>query len=316
MRKLFYIAVAVCISFSACPRSISAQDKTGTLLDEASRELTFFNFDTAYKLFTEVQGRTEPTGSPQWLQAMLGRALSAQNKTPATRQALDEAQQQYRSLIDSAPESLFAARATLQLGRIAEVRDFGGDVVDLEAARVFYLQVTEGWPADAIADEAALRYADTYFQRFGDPEAVAQGVDFLESWVEGRDDRPMASVIWEVIAMVKHEQLVDYAGALAAFLKADELGLAEPNVAGALYYRAAKLAEREVGDLDTAVQLYQKVIVEAPRSGRAFNAQLALEAIRESNPAMDIEIPQIKMFIEKKDDDRSDRNATDVRADS
>lgn len=273
------------------------EDKLNDLFAEATLELTYFNFDTAYSLFTDLQEQSEPAGSELWLKATLGVALSAQSKTPATSDALGEAQEQYEALIDTAPESRYAARSLMSLGRIAEVRDFGGDVVDLDTARGYYRQVFERWPDQTIADEAALRYADTYFQRFDDPKAVAEGMSFLESWVEGHDDRPMASVIWEVIATVKHDQLKDYAGALEAFLKADELGLAEPNVAGILYYRAAKLAEREVGDLDTAIRLYQKVIVEAPRSGRAFNAQLALEALRTSYPDKQIDIPQIKMFI-------------------
>lgn len=279
-----------------------AEDERNDLFDEATLELTYFNFDTAYSLFTELQEQAEPVGSELWLKATLGRALSSQSKTPATADALAEAQAQYQAVIDSAPESAYAARSLMSLGRIAEIRDFGGDVIDLDTAREYYRQVLEGWPDQMIADEAALRYADTYFQRFDEPEAVAEGMRFLESWVEGRQDRRLASVIWEVIATVKHDQLDDYAGALEAFLKADELGLAEPNVAGTLYYRAANLAENEVGDIDTAIRLYQKIIVEAPRSGRAFNAQLALEALRESHPGKSIEIPQIKMFMSNDQD--------------
>lgn len=284
-----------------------AEDELNSLFAEATLELTYFNFDTAYNLFIDLQEQAEPAGSELWLKATLGLALSAQSKTPATSDALGEAQTQYEALIDAAPQSRYAARSLINLGRIAEVRDFGGDVVDLDTARGYYRQVFERWPGQTIADEAALRYADTYFQSFDDPDAAAKGAGFLESWIEGHDDRPMASIIWEVIATVKHDQLKDYAGALEAFVKADELGLAEPNVAGILYYRTAKLAELEVGDLDTAIRFYQKVIVEAPRSGRAFNAQLALEALREAHPDKLIEIPQIKMFIA---DDQDAESAT------
>ncbi len=306
----WHAAAVVCVCFCLSPQSAAAQDQTDALLEEAALELTYFNFDTAYGLFVDLQDEVETRGSDLWLKATLGRALSAQNKTPATRQALDEARQAYESLIAEAAESFFAARALIQLGRIAEVRDYGGDAVDLDAARGFYRQVVEGWPDASIADEAALRYADTYFQRFDDPAAVAKGVRYLESWVQGRDDQPLAAVIWEVLAIVKEEQLQDAQGALDAYMKADALGFAEPNSAGTLYFRAAQLAEREVGDLETAVRLYQKVITEAPRSGRAFNAQLALEALRESHPAMDIDIPEIEMFIADDETDPAETGGT------
>lgn len=309
--KVWNLAVLFFCFLSLSPQPVAAQDKTEALFDAATLELTYFNFDTAHGLFVDLQGQIETTGSELWLKATLGRALSAHNKTPATRQALDEAWGEYESLVVAAPESIFAARALIQLGRVAEVRDYGGDEIDLDAARAYYRQVTEGWPDASIADEAALRYADTYFQRFDEPAVVAQGVQYLEDWAKGRDEQPLASVIWEVIATVKGDQLEDSQGALNAYLKVESLGLAEPNSAGTLYYRAARLAEREVGDTPTAIRLYQKVITEAPRSGRAFNAQLALEALRVSHPAMDIDIPEIKMFIA---DDENDSAETDSSA--
>ena len=300
IQRFFMISACLGVIFSTL--SAAAQDEIDTLFDEATLELTYFNFDTAYSLFGELREQVGSESSELWQKATLGLALSAQSKTPATRDALAEAQALYQSLIDTAPKSAYAARALISLGRIAEIRDYGGDVIDLDAARDFYEQVLDGWPDAMVGDEAALRYADTYFQQFEDPDVVAEGVRFLEGWAEGRDNQMMAPVIWEVIANVKHDQLNDPAGALAAFLKADELGLAEPNAACTLYYRAANLAENQVGDIDTAIRLYQKVIVEAPRSGRAFNAQLALEALIEQYPDKSIEIPQIKMFISNDED--------------
>lgn len=278
-------------------QSIWAQESLSELFDKATLELTYFNFDTAYSLFDEVQGKAHATDPDLWQRATLGRALAAQCRTPATSQALDEAQQQYTTLSNAAPESIYAARALLQLGRIAEVRDFGEDVVDLDTARDYYRRVYEGWRDQPIADEAALRYADTYFQQFEAPSTVARGMEFLESWTQGRAGQPMESVLWEVIASVKQDQLKDHRGALDAFLKAEALGFAESNLEGILLYRAAQLAENELADIDTAVRLYQKVITNAPRSGRAFNSQLALQAIQAAHPAMTIDVPQIKMFL-------------------
>ncbi|MEM9883103.1 MAG: hypothetical protein AAF800_09330 [Planctomycetota bacterium] len=274
-------------------------------LDEATRELTFFNFAKARDLFRDVRSDLGPAGGPAWRRATLGLAMSLHYLKPSSAGLIDEATGLYQSLIDADPGDLIAARALMKLGRIAEVRDYGGDGSDLETAAGFYRRVFEGWPEEDLADEAAVRYADTYFQDYRDPEAVGRGVAFLEPWVERRSDRPLASVMYELLGNVKAEYQRDYAGAVAAWRAADERGLAEPSVAGQLYWRLASLADRELGDIDLAERYYRKVITEAPRSGRAYAAQLALRAIQRANPGREVEIPEILMFMSDPDSEDS-----------
>jgi outer membrane protein assembly factor BamD (BamD/ComL family) len=278
------------------PTQAEPTEEARELYREATRELSFFNFQIALGLYEDAAEHLQAGDGELWLQVQLGKALAAQSNTPATREMLAEAEAAYRRVIDAAPGSAYAGRATLNLGRIAEIRDFGGDEIDLDTARQRYREVLEGWPGTRLADEAALRYADTYFQRFDDPTAVAEGAEFLETYARDRATSHLLPVIWEVLATVKQDKLNDRAGALEAFLKAEELGLAEPNAAGMIYYRAAKLAEEQPEKLDTAIRLYQKVITDAPRSGRAFNAQLALQRLQKDHPGRVIEIPAIEMF--------------------
>lgn len=276
--------------------AVPIADVEQSVLEEAISELTFFNFEKAYDLFRDAQEQAEPAGSKAWQRSVLGRAMAAQSITPATQAMLNEADELYRTLAETSPETPLAARAVLNRGRLAEVRDYGGDVVDLEAAQGFYRRVFEGWPELDIADEAALRYADTWVQQFEEPGAVEKGEAFLSQWMVGRESRPFAAVLWEYLSSVRHNYLADYRGSVEAFQKADELGLAEPSLAGGEYWRVAQLADRQLNDLPVAIHFYTKLITDAARSGRAFNARLELERIQKDNPGMNVKVPEIKLF--------------------
>ena len=266
-------------------------------LDAAAEQLTLFNFENSYEGFQAVRATlAEEPGGPAWQRATLGQALAAQARTPATAALIAEADGLYEALAREAPDSPLTPRALLQRGRLLELRDHGGDVIDLGGARGFYRQVFEGWPDLDIADEAALRFADTRVQEFQEPGSVEEGVAFLEGWVGGRSDRPLAPVIWEFLSRVKHHYLGDLAGSLAAFEKADALGLVDDTAAGSEYWRVGRIAER-LGRLEQAIGYYRRIILEEARSGRAFHAQLALQRLREEHPGMNIDVPETPSFL-------------------
>ncbi|MEM9419367.1 MAG: hypothetical protein AAGA25_10010 [Planctomycetota bacterium] len=291
------------------PSQSQENESLNLLLEEASKELTYFNFDLAYKLYGKAVSEADAPGSDTWLQVRFGLALAAQHRSPATRALIDEAIENYQSIADQSPDSPFAARSVLNLGRIDEIRDYLGDEIDLEGAREHYRQVFENWPDQDIADQAALFYATTYFQDFKDLDGVNTGLEFLEGWITSRDDRAGASMIWEVMGQVRYHHLRDYAGAVRCFIKADDLGLTDPNGAGILYWQIGQTAQQQLNDLPTAIHYYKKIITDAPRSGRAFNAQLALEDLQAKQPGLNIEIPEVKLFLAKPEevlDDASD----------
>ena len=277
---------------------LAAADERGErLLRDAATEMSFFNFEAAQSGFEAARNRAEGPGSELWREATLGLALALQSRSPATPENVAAADGLYRELAEAAPGAPEAARALLQRGRIAEVRDFGGDAVDLEAARGFYQEVLDGWPEEDVADEAALRWADTLFQDYADEASVREGEAFLSEWVAGRPERPMAPVIHEVLGGIRIDHLGDVRGGVDALIAADEAGLVDPNAAGLVLWRIASLSDRELGDAETAVDYYRRVIVEAPRSGRAFSAQLALEDLRRRRPELGIEIPPLEMLL-------------------
>lgn len=301
-----------CISFlSAClvcqvlsppcvaPRAYAADETLEEDFKKAATELTFFNFDIAYEQFQKLRRRVEGTTDNDWQRVTFGLALSAQNRTPPSAELIGEAESLYKEILTQAPESKFAPRSKLNLGRIAEVRDYGGDVVDLDTARQIYREVFENpqWASMDIADEAALRYADTYVQHFEDIDSIREGLSFLESWIEARPEASTATVIWEYIGTTKLVLLKDYAGAVEGLVKADQLGLIEKSQAGEVFWNIAETSHRQLQDWDTAIRYYQKIILETPRSGKAFEAQLALREIAEQFPDRQIEVPEVPQLL-------------------
>ncbi|MBB6428556.1 tetratricopeptide repeat protein [Algisphaera agarilytica] len=297
--RIGFLVAALLVVLIHPPSHSQESESLNLLLEEASKELTYFNFDLAYKLYGQAVDKAGSPGSDVWLQATFGRALSAQHRSPATRDLIEEAIEGYQSIADQAPQTPFAARSVLNLGRIDEIRDYLGDEIDLEGAREHYRRVFETWPDLDAADQAALFYAGTYFQDFKNLDGVKLGLEFLEGWITDRDDRDGASMTWEVMGQVRYHHLQDYAGAVRCFIKADDLGLTDPNGAGVLYWQLGQAAQNELDDLPTAIRYYQKIITDAPRSGRAFNAQLALEDLQEKRPDLNIEIPEVQLFLAK-----------------
>lgn len=299
-RSWLWLGVAAAILGICLPCfSRAAEAEPATLakqIDEAVAYLTYSNFDRAYQSYHRLVKDVQPSDGEAWQQITFGLALAAHYRTPPTPALIEEAKTRYRSIVELAPDCRFAPRSMLNLGRIAEMRDYGGDASDPESARTFYRAVFERWPALDVADEAALRYADTYVQSF-DEHAVREGAAFLQSWVEAHGDRVMASVIWEYLGQVRLVILKDYAGAIHALIRADELGLMDLASAGEVYWNIASVAHHELDDPALAVRYYRKIILETPKSGNAFEAQLALFELRDSHPTMQIEVPEIPNLL-------------------
>jgi len=122
---------------------------------------------------------------------------------------------------------------------------------------------------------------------------VQQGSDVLEAWLKERPDDPMNSGMWLYVGSAYKGTMKDDKSALAAYIKAVEVGLLDVNGAGDVYWNIAKLS-RQQGNEAQAVKYYRKVILEAAASGLAYESQIALREMGYEAP----EIPSLKFFKE------------------
>ncbi|MBN2241854.1 MAG: tetratricopeptide repeat protein [Acidobacteria bacterium] len=257
------------------------------LLAQAAWEVRVFSFDKGYALFSKAMEQSQE-GSEDWQQAVFGAGVCMQHIVPPSTDNLAKAEELYRRLIDRIPDSRFTPRAMMNLGRMAELRDFHDDTFDLKLARSWYQRVVDHFPEDKIAGEAMFRVASTYIQTY-DLKQVKKGVKLLEDWLKKHPDDPMASGMWQYLGDTYFYPLNDLRKSLDCYIHADDIGLLEKGREGPVYWRMAVMAERiKPMDRENAVKYYTKIITLVPTSGKAYESQLALKRLGAPAPKLEM----------------------------
>ena len=256
-------------------------------LATAVGEVALFNFKKGYELSRAVLEETVAP-SPEWQQATFLAAVCAQQVSPPTRAMIEEAGRLYRLLLEKTPDSKYAPRTMMNLGRIEELSDYYEDEVDLAAARHWYEKVVEGWPDRPVAGEATLRIAATHIQTYDD-EQVRTGAALLETWLAAHPDDPLASAMWQYLGDTYFFPLASYRQSLECYARADGIGFLEKGREGPVYWRMAAMADRHLADREEAVKYYTRIIERTPTSGKAYEAQLALARLGAP-------VPEIRIF--------------------
>ena len=278
--------VAVMIGLLASSGCRRAEDQAADVrLKEAIEEVGYFGFQRAGELFESVAADSEP-GTERWQQAIFGQATCLQQMSPIRQDRLDRAAELYRQLIGRTPDSIYAARATLNLGRMAELSDYYGDDPQLESAREYYRKIIDRWRDDPIAGEATLRLAATYIQTY-DEALVRQGIGILESWLAEHPDEPLAVMMYQYLGDSYFIPLKDYASSLKWYRKADVPDTLDRSRLAAMYWRMAAMADEKLNDRETAVEYYTKLIKVAPTGHRAYPSVIALRRLGAPVPEID-----------------------------
>lgn len=300
----FLLGLGLSMSLTGCsnPHSKLTAEQAVT---EAMRQVSGLRFDNAYELF-DVAAQKSTVGSELHLKAMFGKATCAHHRMPPNATNIAAAAELYNRVILEAPNGRYAARATLALGRIAELRDYNGDKVDLSRAREYYEKVIAGWPNDPIVSEATLRLGASYIQTF-DESLVRRGIAILEKFLSQKPDDPLNSAMWQylgdsyfsplsLVVENENDRKIFYRKSLDAYQKAESIGWMQRGRQGPIYWRMAVMADRYLHDASLAAKYYTKIIVETPNSGKAYEAQLAIRRLNTENPTLNAPVPKINIF--------------------
>ena len=275
-------------------------------MEDARDALTSFEWVRAYNGFTAIAAKA-PAKSEEWAQATFGAASASSNLQPASEGNTKTSVKLYESILSETPQSKYAPRAMMNLGRLQELRDYPSDKPDLDAAAETYLKVASTWPTLPIASEATLRAAAAYVQWYDAPDfvKVKKGVSLLESWLASHPNDPWASIMYQYLGDTYYMPLGDtakvngdkakrneyYAKAIAAYEKVDSLGWTDNGNQGPVLWRVAVISET-IGNLPTAIKYYTKNIIETPNSGKAYESQLALKRL--GAPAPEIQLRKVR----------------------
>jgi tetratricopeptide (TPR) repeat protein len=255
----------------------------------ARQAIDSFDWESAYKQFSQIAAAAEP-GSDRWVQATFGAAVASSQRVPEAPEHTQRANELYAQILQKAPNSPYVPRVLMNQGRIKELRDYKGDLIDLAGARELYLKVSQQWPDLPIAGEATLRAAATLIQTYDAKDRYAkvkQGIGLLEDWLAKHPKDALASAMWQYLGDSYFFPLNDPAKSLAAYDQADALGWVDKGNEGPLLWRCAVLAER-TSNRDSAVRYYAKIVTDAPNSGKAYESQLALKRLGAPVPEINI----------------------------
>ena len=269
----------------SCDSGPSATDKR-QLMTQGQEELARYEFARAQACFKQVRA-IAPMGGDMRRQATLALAVAYHHWQPASSEHIAEAEVLYRELSDAGVGDE-AIQAQLQLGRLAELRDYFGDHEDLPKARACYQQVMDRWPLRPEAGEACLRLAAAWAQSLK-REDVLRGVAALEGWLDTHPNEPKASIMLQYLSELHWSFLGDARKAVESLLKADARGFDGENREWMFYWRLARLGEEELHDRDLAVRYYRRIVTDYAKCGAAWEAQQEMKRLG-------VEPPPIRLF--------------------
>ena len=252
-------------------------------LDAAWDEIGYMNFRGTSDTFRDARKRAEP-GSPAWLEASLGYALSLQHRAPDVRSDKEEAAAIYDELLSRTDGNPLQPLILLLRARLEDQIDYYGDVVRPEAARAYYEKLIADWPDSPLVHRAALYRAQLDVFRMT-PEAAERGIREMRAWLEAHPANPLASLQWMLIGHAAMYPVEEPARALEAFLAAERVGLPKHTQLDTFFWLVAQLA-REAGRPAVSARFLRRIIVEQPRSNFAYEAQQRLLEMGEEAPPL------------------------------
>lgn len=290
---------AACILASTLLLSACSKDDAYSELNLAQRVdqgveyLRVFNFESAYNLLSDVQPNLKRQNT-QWPLATYSLALAAWHKAPPQPEAMLEAESLFNAVIEHDEDSVLAASALLDLGRMAEISDFRGDITDVASAQKYYRQVIEEFSGTEMATRGSMYLAQSMAQSL-EPEQVKAAIAVLDTALAEQPDSPWASTMLQYQAQLYAFYLHDYSSALVPYEKAMALGFPRSSEGDLSLWQLGLIAEQAHGE-ELAAKAYTTLIRKYSRSVYGSAAQNRLKAIAAAHPNLNIQVPELRQI--------------------
>ncbi|WP_309386286.1 tetratricopeptide repeat protein [Cerasicoccus frondis] len=259
-------------------------------VDKGIQYLSIFNFEEGYHLLSHAQPLLTPD-QDKWALATYSLGVATWHKAPPTGESLKQAEALFRQVVETKPESAYAASALLDLGRLAEVSDYIDDPADVDSARGYYEQVRSQFPGTEWSTRATLYLAQSKAQTF-ERDQVEEAVASLEAEI-GRDPTgPWVGILSQYLAQLYAFYLDDPANGLQAYERAVRAGLPRPVDEDMSLWQFALLAE-DAGEYQLAVELYRRIVHDFPRSIYGTVAEQRADKLVSEHPEIDRVFPDL-----------------------
>jgi len=282
-RRYSFLLLSLLLLASGCAERDEATTDRDDLRARAWQEARCLNFGKSARMFGRLRSQAQPR-SQEWIEATLGLAVSLHHAQPDVRGDKERAGELYDEVIATCADSSVLPQALLLRARLADQVDYSGDTPNPGAARALYQRIRRDFPDSRQAGEATL-YLGHAAAMSGNAAAAVAAIDDLKQWIAAHPDGPLVSLQWELVGRLNMYPLDDPAAAVAAFLKAEAAGLPPMTQMDAFFWRVANLAAR-AGDADTAATYFRRIILEQPRSGYGYEAQVRLRELGRTPPEL------------------------------
>lgn len=252
-------------------------------LDQAMEQLGRYRFDHARTDLTQVRGTATP-GDETWRKATYGLAMAWQQDPSASKENTAAAIALHEELWQRSPGTPEALHAAMQLGRMAQLRDYYQDVPDLAAARGWYEKAIAAAGDDLIGSQCLIYLAGAWIEELT-PEGFAIADRLLSERLAARPQDPLASMMWMTLADLRHVYRGDPRGAVQALAQVDRLG-APSALRWKVVWRMGSIAQDELKDRDLAVACFRAIATSYLRSGRADEARDRLRELGVEPPPL------------------------------
>jgi len=252
--------------------------------------LQTYSFDIAYKALSTAHAQSATT-DPDYIKITYCLALAAWHKSPPSHDAIIEAKQHLRSVVEMSPDSKWAASALIDLGRIDEVADFNADETDVPSAQAYYKRVRNKFPNSEYSAKATLYLAQSMIQDFDKPstEAAAQ---LLVEEMKAQPDSHWLSTMAQFTAQIYAFYLNNKEQALTYYNTAWERGFPRAAEADLSLWQYGLLAQECEQDL-LAAKVFTEIVQKYPRSLYGTLARERVRQIAVKYPDAEIVVPTL-----------------------
>jgi tetratricopeptide (TPR) repeat protein len=301
-------ALVLTIALGSCTRPPMAGTPED-LLSSGWRHFRLEEFDEAERAFQAALAQLDhpPTASPtappasptesrpldQRVNALYGLAMVASLGHHGDQSA--RAADLFRQVIalDTSPTRSMAAWAALAMVRDAHLPPSPDTPADPAALARGYDDLLRTYPDTPAAEEAFL-YRTTLLVQTLAPADAERAVDDLTAYLEAHPGARLRTALLTVLSSAC-ETLHRYPDALKAAIaavEAKEIDPTNPWQTNILeYYRIGMMAQFDVGDFATARTYYRRFLAEYPRDQRAFNVQLLLNHLDDTEARLRAGLP-------------------------
>ncbi len=272
-------------SISCSNKSSNAYGSEEASLDAGLEALRVFDFKRSYHIFQQLHASTN-VDDTNWALITYSYAVSAWLKTPISPESVSQAESLLETLYEQNPDSIYSANALLDLGRIAEISDFRGDVTDVTTAREYYERVRAEFPNSEMSTRATLFLAQTYAQTL-ETDGVHRAIDLLEDCIQEQADEEWIGLIAQYLGQLYSDYLNQPNKAIDPLFQATQAGLPRQADTDSVLWRIGVLAQKADRDL-LAAQAYTQIIQNFPRTVYRSVSEERLEQIQKKYPEKDI----------------------------